>query len=164
MPKYGRAAHAVTITHTGPGDTKVILDGTDIATSLTGLSLTMGPGQVPTVTLDLRIFGVTEIQDIEARILVPDATRDTLIALGWTPPADPSAEPTGDLDVTPFLVVHRYPDRVGSRSYSWSWHCWGDGTCAGWTALDFTNRDHAERSARGHLATEHPAEQTATED
>lgn len=79
--------HRLAITARGLGST-VHLDGHDIGSALTGLTLTLSAGQAPTATLDLAIHNVTELQDSETRILIPDATRDALIALGWTPPAD----------------------------------------------------------------------------
>lgn len=62
-------------------------------------------------------------------------------------------EPTGDLDITPYLVVHRY--RTDRGDWAWSWNCDGDGSCEGHRALDFDSRDHAERNAHIHLAARH---------
>jgi hypothetical protein len=143
--------HRLAITATGVGTAEVLLNGQDIANALTGLTLDMGVGKVPTATLDLLLIDTTKVQDAETRIFIPDATREALLALGWTPPTEP--EPTDHLRVTPYLVVYRYHDGV----WAWMWRCDGDGTCEGHTALDFTNRKHAEANARDHLAAEHPA-------
>lgn len=67
---------------------EVILDGADIANGIDGLTITMHAGQPTSVELSIPIIDVTEVQDAETRILVPDATRDALIALGWTPPTE----------------------------------------------------------------------------
>jgi hypothetical protein len=94
---------------------------------------------------------------IETHLVVSDATRNALIALGWTPPAEPEPEPTNDpINITPYLVVQRY--RQDHGGHAWAMRCWGDGTCDGHLALDLDNRAYAERKARAHLATEHPAE------
>lgn len=85
--------HRLAINAPSPRAVEVHLNGQDIAHGLTGLTLTMGAGRVPQATLDLLILDVTEVQDTETRILIPDTTRDALIALGWTPPAD---EPKDD--------------------------------------------------------------------
>ncbi|NUQ95673.1 MAG: hypothetical protein HOY79_03635 [Streptomyces sp.] len=146
--------HRLTVTATGPKTTTVRLDGHDIANALTGLTLTLGVDRVPEAHLELLLIDVTDIQDIDARILISDTAREMLVALGWTPPAEP--EPTDDLAITPYLVVHRY--RTDRGDWAWSWNCDGDGTCKGHRALDLSNRAHAERNAREHLATEHPAD------
>jgi hypothetical protein len=69
----------------GPGAT-VELDGQDIANVLTGLTLRLGVGEMPTATLDLVVhdFGA----EADVRFVVPDECRDLLVRLGWTPPAE----------------------------------------------------------------------------
>ncbi|MEE4546475.1 hypothetical protein V2S66_31485 [Streptomyces sp. V4-01] len=144
---------AVHATGYGQGST-VTLDGHDISGALTGLTFAIEVNKPTTATLDLRLYDVTEIQDVEARVLVPDGTRDALIALGWAPPAEPTEVPTADLDVTEFLVVHRY--RRDQGGHAWLFRCWGDGGCDGFLSLDWSTRASAERQAREHLAG-HPA-------
>ena len=78
--------HTVRITSKGVGAAEVCIDGVDIARSLKSLDLHMGRGEIPTMTADLLLHDVTELQDTEARVIVPDATADTLKLLGWTPP------------------------------------------------------------------------------
>lgn len=149
-----RTRHSFAVTTTGPTSAQVLIDGHDIAHGVTGLTLTMGVAQVPTVTLDLAILDATEIQDVQARVLIPDATRDLLTRLGWTPPTGAARpEPADDLNITPYLVVHRY--RTDRGAWAWSWNCDGDGTCEGHRALDFDNRAHAERNAHSHLDARH---------
>lgn len=64
-------------------------------------------------------------------------------------------EPTGDLDITPYLVVHRY--RTDRGDWAWLYRCWGNGGCDGFLSLDWSTRASAERQAREHLAEKHPA-------
>lgn len=155
------------ITAKAPGEhSTVTLDGHDIARALTGLTLTLGVGQVPTATLDLLLLDITEVQDAETRILVPDATRDVLTALGWTAPAElapqTDAQPSHDpIEITPYLVVQQY--RHEHRGLAWVVRCWGDGDCDGHLALDLSDRAYAERKAREHLAAEHPTPSAAIE-
>jgi hypothetical protein len=133
---------------------EILLDGTDIANGIDGLTITMRAGHPASVELSMPIVDVTELQDPETRILIPDATRDVLLALGWTPPADPDAEDTSDLHITEYLTVHHY--RRDKGDMAWLYRCWGDAGCDGFLSLDWTTRDTAEREARQHLAG-HPA-------
>ncbi|MCU1612610.1 MAG: hypothetical protein JWO98_150 [Frankiales bacterium] len=86
--------HTVRITANGPHATEVSIDGTDIRNALTGLTLRMGVGDIPRMTVDLLLLDVTELQDAEAQVLIPDATVEALVALGWTPPVDPAPADT----------------------------------------------------------------------
>lgn len=70
-----------------PGHGTVRVDGTDISSSITGVTVEARVNDVPRVTLDLRVFE-TARSDGQAEIIIPDPTRETLIALGWTPPED----------------------------------------------------------------------------
>lgn len=91
-----------------------------------------------------------------------DGTLTLRLVHDWRPGQkdDPHGEPTGDLDVTPFLVVHRY--RRDQGDHAWLYRCWGDGGCDGFLSLDWSSRDTAEREARAHLAG-HPADATVKE-
>lgn len=97
-------------------------------------------------------------EQVEYEITGYDPTDCTLtlhLVHDWRPGQkdDPHAEPTDDLNITPYLVVHRYREH---GTWLWSWRCWGDGPCDGHLALDLNNRAYAERNARRHLAEEHP--------
>jgi len=88
------ANHRLAITAKAPGErSTVTIDGHDISRALTGLTLSIGVGQIPTATLDLLLIDATQFQDAEARILIPEATRETLLALGWTEPDDTTTSP-----------------------------------------------------------------------
>lgn len=65
----------------------VELDGVDISRALIGLSLNIKGGEMPTVTLDV-IAEELPTQLDEIRAYLPDATKELLVRLGWTPPAE----------------------------------------------------------------------------
>ncbi|MCX4703874.1 hypothetical protein [Streptomyces sp. NBC_01373] len=70
----------------GPGWI-VELDGQDVAKALTGLSLRLDGGPVVTAVLDVVAEEIPN--DLgEVRAWLPDATKDLLVRLGWTPPAE----------------------------------------------------------------------------
>ncbi|MEU5596826.1 hypothetical protein [Streptomyces sp. NPDC020298] len=64
----------------------VELDGHDIARALVGLSLKLDGNPVAEVRLDV----IAEELPTEAKVraYLPDATKDLLVRLGWTPPAE----------------------------------------------------------------------------
>jgi hypothetical protein len=79
--------HQVEIRRNGPGHS-VLIDGTDIAKSLTGLTLRMGAGAVPQLVLDVQLIDVTELGSVEAEVLLGNGVAETLKKLGWTPPEE----------------------------------------------------------------------------
>ena len=58
----------------------VELDGHDVSNALRGLTLEINAGDMPTATLRV----VAE----EVRAYLPDATKELLVRLGWTPPTE----------------------------------------------------------------------------
>lgn len=70
-----------------PGRTnnRIELDGQPLH-GVRGLTIDATAATMPKVTLDL-IVHAAEFNG-EALVLVPDKTRQTLLALGWTPPAE----------------------------------------------------------------------------
>jgi hypothetical protein len=71
----------------GPGTYQVRLDGLDIANGIRNLTLQMGVDHdIPVATLDLVVWSVEDVE-LAAVPRVPDATRELLVGLGWTPPA-----------------------------------------------------------------------------
>jgi hypothetical protein len=147
--------HTIEISKIDPYGHRVLLDGTDIANSINGLTITMRAGLPASVELSLPIIDVTEIQDAEARILIPDTTRDTLTALGWTPPADelaPDTEPAPD-PLPPYIDIKAY--RTDDGRNAWVFRCWGDGDCDGELHLDLDNQPYAQHKARRHIAAAH---------
>lgn len=63
------------------------LDGHDISNAILGLTVTIKGGEMPAATLDVICEEIpTEADDV--RVHLPDATRDLLVRLGWTPPAE----------------------------------------------------------------------------
>lgn len=88
MSKHGVRRGSLRISGTGlPGGTTVALDGDDISAALTGVSLRVRLDHEPTAVLDVVLHDL--LSEIEGpRIVVPDATRDLLVRLGWTPPVE----------------------------------------------------------------------------
>lgn len=81
------AKHArITLTPGGHGST-IEVDGQRL-TGVRGISIRANVHEIPQLDLDLRMQEA-EI-DGEVFVSVPDKTRDTLIALGWTPPDPPA--------------------------------------------------------------------------
>lgn len=71
----------------------VLVDGVDISQALTGITLKASADEPHEVTLRLAMDRVDAT--VEAAATVPRETRDALVALGWTPPAElEPAEPT----------------------------------------------------------------------
>ncbi|MDT0377237.1 hypothetical protein RM572_00405 [Streptomyces sp. DSM 42041] len=67
----------------------VELNGENIAPAIYGLTLKLQAGAMPTVTLDAVVWETST--DVGAvRVEIPDATRDLLQRLGWTPPDTPT--------------------------------------------------------------------------
>jgi hypothetical protein len=96
-----------------------------------------------------------------------DQTLTLHLTHDWRPgqkdaPTDPGAEPTTDIGITPYLVVHRY--RTDRGTWAWCVRCWGQDACDGYLALDLSDRAYAERKARQHLADAHPAPEGTRED
>lgn len=70
-----------------PGTYQVRLDDIDVANGIRNLTLKLGVDyDLPEATLDLCIWSVEDAK-LAAVPRIPDATRELLIALGWTPPA-----------------------------------------------------------------------------
>ncbi|MFD8805570.1 hypothetical protein [Streptomyces sp. NPDC059597] len=86
MSKHGDRPGTLRICGDAGPSAQVELDGQDIAKALTGLTLRLGVGHLPTATLDLIVhdFGA----EADVRFVVPDECRDLLVRLGWTPPAE----------------------------------------------------------------------------
>jgi hypothetical protein len=91
MSKHGIRPGKLRLGGTGlPGGTQIELDGADIASLVTGLSLRIGVDSLPEVTLGVVLHELdTELEN--PRVVVPDKTRALLVRLGWTPPAEEAA-------------------------------------------------------------------------
>ena len=71
----------------GRGRGRVVIDGLDISPIVTGVSVDSAPREASEVTL--RLLGVRTVRiDGDARVIVDDATRSALLAIGWTPPQE----------------------------------------------------------------------------
>ena len=80
----------ITIHDAGGLNQSVHLDGEDISSAIRGLTYHAEAWQPPKVELDLAVVEWDADLD-DARLHIPDATRDLLIRFGWTPPAEESA-------------------------------------------------------------------------
>lgn len=78
--------HQVEIHQESPYKYRVLVDGVDIARSLTRLTLRMGVGEIPELDLGLQVIDVTQLGSIEAEVLLGAGVHEALVALGWTPP------------------------------------------------------------------------------
>ncbi|CAM5622444.1 hypothetical protein [Streptomyces aurantiogriseus] len=88
MSKHGIRPRKLRLGGTGlPGGTQVELDGVDIASAVTGVSLRIGLTDRPTAVVDVVLHELdTELE--HPLVAVPEKTRDLLVRLGWTPPAE----------------------------------------------------------------------------
>lgn len=94
------STHKVSITGDGKPGYQVVVDGVDLSKGLVGISLQMEVDRVPELTLDIQLVDVTELKDIEAKVILGAGAHDALVALGWRPPSDGSTAVT-DGDQTP---------------------------------------------------------------
>lgn len=79
--------HNVKITGNGPA-VNVHLDGEPLHCSK--VRIEAEAGHIPLLIADLPLINSTEF-DGEAKVFIPDVTRDALIRLGWTPPPNEEA-------------------------------------------------------------------------
>ena len=85
MSKDGARRGALHISTSELGHPVVELDGVNVADSLTSLTLRLEADCLPTAVLDIMLLDVSTMSEDPA-YLIPAATRDLLVALGWTPP------------------------------------------------------------------------------
>jgi len=69
----------------GDGTGTVELDGRQLP-GVRAVTLSASVDKVPVLELDLIAYEVTT--DAEAEVVIPDRTREALLALGWTPPVE----------------------------------------------------------------------------
>lgn len=68
---------------------RVTVDGVDISSAVTAVTVHADAWEHPRVTLELNVHDVTRISSPETELLIPESTAEALAALGWTPPAEP---------------------------------------------------------------------------
>jgi hypothetical protein len=80
--------HRIAITTNTPrlGLHQLAVDGHDISHGVSTLTMRLESGSLPVVELELGIVEIERVEAEEAELYIPDATRDALITLGWTPP------------------------------------------------------------------------------
>jgi len=79
------AARKVKLDIEAPGRGTIEVDGQRL-TGVRGIHIDGRYGHIPRVTLDLLVHEIDGT--VEAEVIVPDRTAQTLIALGWTPPGE----------------------------------------------------------------------------
>lgn len=81
--------HQVTIAPNadGLGCHRLLVDDHDISKGVRSLTMSLNPGEIPTVELELSLVEIDRLESKQADLLIPGSTRDALITLGWTPPA-----------------------------------------------------------------------------
>ncbi|MFJ8109976.1 hypothetical protein [Streptomyces sp. NPDC096132] len=67
---------------------EILLDGHDIAHSVTALSFSTEHHCLPVLMLCLRLVDVTTLSSKDTEVLVDDGVAETLKRLGWTPPQE----------------------------------------------------------------------------
>lgn len=67
------------------GSGTITVDGHQLR-GIRSLTLDAAAGEVPQLTLELRLLDVSTMA--ETSVLIDDDTAATLVALGWTPPPD----------------------------------------------------------------------------
>jgi hypothetical protein len=77
------------IDSTGAGTSRVEVNGVNLAHALVGYDIRDRVGGVPNVTLHLLGTGSVELAQVDVQ-LRPEVA-EALIALGWTPPAEPAS-------------------------------------------------------------------------
>lgn len=79
-------AHQLKLTSTGFMAT-VELDGIDVTSAVNGVDLCLRPGEPARVDLQVVAMDYTSY-DGEARVHLPEETKELLKRLGWTPPPE----------------------------------------------------------------------------
>jgi hypothetical protein len=73
-------------------DDKIVVDGHDISKGINEITVHGKVGDLTTVEIDAPLVDITTF-DGEAKVYIHPATVESLIALGWTPPADDADQP-----------------------------------------------------------------------
>lgn len=92
MSKNGTRPGSLSIIGDGmPGSTVVELDGRDITRAVSGVTVEIDVDSKPTALLNVLLFDVSTHLDNPC-VVIPDATRELLVQLGWKPPQDDETE------------------------------------------------------------------------
>lgn len=83
------------------GTGKVVIDGHDIAKSVTGFTVHSQVGHTPRLELDLRAHDVTTFEAPHVQVLIDPTTAGFLERAGWTPPPGVESVLTRDADGCP---------------------------------------------------------------
>lgn len=69
---------------------KVVVDGVDISTSVSGLTMDVTAGHPPQIAVFLRLPSIVLDGKLHPNPRLSETERAALVALGWTPPAEES--------------------------------------------------------------------------
>ncbi|GAA3077845.1 hypothetical protein [Streptosporangium carneum] len=67
-------------------DYRLELDGHNVARGLQRAVLDLDRNSMPTLELEIRVHEVERLDVEEVEVVLPEATRDLLTRIGWTPP------------------------------------------------------------------------------
>lgn len=86
----GMSMHQVVITPNAPGLGlhRFEVDGHDITHAVHKAALWLEPGCLPELEVELHLLESRRLEAEDAVVSVPAATREALVALGWTPPGE----------------------------------------------------------------------------
>lgn len=69
-------------------NTKVLIDGHDVSSALTGVEFTAEIGDVMRVILHLALTKFTQVESNNASLFISEQARTLLEYFGWTPPPE----------------------------------------------------------------------------
>jgi hypothetical protein len=103
-----------------PRSTRIAVAGVQVGEAVSGFRLGQAPGEFPTLTLDLPVFpaeGRTTVVDCAAaRVVMPSATANLLVRVGWTPPGGPPGDLRADPAGTAYLACPACSDPITSAA------------------------------------------------
>lgn len=70
-------------------DASIVVDGQDLANVTRAFTLRSRVGDIPVLTVELQLVAGAELDAAGVVVSLGPETRAALIALGWTPPAEP---------------------------------------------------------------------------
>lgn len=133
-----------------PGARSEVRVGGYVLGGVCGFTLTDDVRSIPQLRIDVLLVGGTEVSG-EADVIVPESTRETLIALGWTPPAEGPSDPT----LATYGVLAEVASERVRQNAKWGEQNHPDGTDATMRADADDIRAHVERNAANGDLTWH---------
>ena len=134
-----------------PTEAKVTLDGRDISKALRGIRIDVEYGEPIAAHLELVVYQFHAPNLDGATVQIPEATRELLIQLGWTPPAAEHVDQAVGVE-DEITVVKAIG---GSTGDFWVWRCPGNDVCDGWVGLELPSPKAAIEDAERHIREKH---------